>query len=153
MTVFFAGVEQRRGALRATRPAARRSAAVQAIAGVPRHVHRRDDFSVVRSCQSLGQLMWATPSRPRAVRQAASASALRMPRAHDLLVEDGDVLEQAEQVDFLLVAHPHQVVIGLAGDRQDGGAVHLGVVEAVSRWIAPGPLVAMQTPSRPVNLA
>ena len=42
-------------------------------------------------------------------------------------------LYRVEQVDFLLVAHPHQIMIGLAGDRQDGGVVHLGVVQAVQQ--------------------
>ena len=59
-------------------------------------------------------------------------------RAHDLLVEDGDVLEELQQVDLLLVAHAHQVVVGLPGDRQHRGAVDLGVVEAVEQVDRPG---------------
>ena len=37
---------------------------------------------------------------------------VRVPRAHDLLVIDRDVLEEREQVDLLLVAGSEQVVIG-----------------------------------------
>ena len=56
-----------------------------------------------------------------------------VPGAEDLLVVDGDVLEERQQVDFLLVARADQVVVGLAGDREHRRAVHLGVVEAVEQ--------------------
>ena len=54
-------------------------------------------------------------------------------RAHDLLVVDGDILEEGEEVDFLLVMRADQIVVGLAGDRDDRRAVHLGVVKTVEQ--------------------
>ncbi len=105
------------------------------------------------SCQSLQQLMCATPLAASAVAAGGVDQGVRVRRPHDLLVEDGDIREELEQVDLLLVAHAHQVVVGLPGDGQHRGAVHLGVVEAVQEVDRPGPEVAMQTPSRPENLA
>jgi hypothetical protein len=52
-------------------------------------------------------------------------------RAKDLLVVDGDVLEQRQQVHFLLIMRTDQIVIGLAGQREDRSAVHLRVVQTV----------------------
>ena len=51
--------------------------------------------------------------------------------AEDLLVVDSDVLEQREQVDFLLIMRADQIVIRLAGEREDRGAIHLRVVQSV----------------------
>ena len=76
------------------------------------------------------------------VRDAASESAARqrgvdqrcdVRGAEDLLVVDGDVLEQRQQVDFLLIVRADQVVVRLAGDREHRRAVHLGVVQAVQQ--------------------
>ena len=54
-------------------------------------------------------------------------------RAHDPLVEDGDVLEQVIQVDVLLVQGSDQVVVGHAGEGQDRRLVHLGVIQTVQQ--------------------
>ena len=51
-----------------------------------------------------------------------------MLRTVDLLIENRHILEEADEVDFLLVMHAHQVMVGLPRDRQDGGPVHLGIV-------------------------
>ena len=53
--------------------------------------------------------------------------------AEDLLVIDSDVFEERQQIDFLLIASADEIVIGLAGNRQNGGAVHLCVVQAVQQ--------------------
>jgi hypothetical protein len=63
------------------------------------------------------------------------------------------VLEQGDQVDLLLVAAAQRHPVLLADDRHHRLVVELGVVEPLSRWIAPGPEVAMQTPASPVHLA
>ena len=134
MTVFFPPLSSGRGALErlGLRDDDRRR---PGLGRVPLDVHRprgrssEDDFS----CQSLQQLMCATPRAASAARQAASTRACGVRRAHDLLVEDGHVREELQQVDLLLVVHADQVVIGLPGDRQHRGAVHLGVVEAVQQ--------------------
>ncbi len=44
-----------------------------------------------------------------------------------------DVLEQAVEVDFLLVVAPHRAAGRLTHDRHDGDVIHLGVVEAVEQ--------------------
>ena len=50
------------------------------------------------SCQSLQQLMCATP-RARQRRAAGGVhQGMRVRRPHDLLVEDGDIREQLQQV-------------------------------------------------------
>ncbi len=64
-----------------------------------------------------------------------------------------DVLEQHLQVDLLLIMGAEGHALLLADDRQHRLVVELGVVQAVEQVIAPGPDVAMQTPSSPVNLA
>ena len=43
-----------------------------------------------------------------------------MSRPHHLLVEDGDIREELQQVDLLLIVHTHQVMVGLTGDREHG---------------------------------
>ncbi len=53
--------------------------------------------------------------------------------AVDLLVENRHVLEEPQQVDLLLVVHPHEIVIGLSRDGQDRSTVHLGIVETVEQ--------------------
>ena len=53
--------------------------------------------------------------------------------AHELLVEDGDILEQRKQIDLLLVMHAKEVMIGLAGDGEHGCAVELRVVQPVEQ--------------------
>ena len=45
----------------------------------------------------------------------------------------GDVLEQAEQVDFLLVGAAHGAAAGLPDDRDHRDVVELGVVQAVEQ--------------------
>ena len=52
---------------------------------------------------------------------------------HHLHVLAGDVLEQGQQVDFLLVGAAHGAAVGLADDRDDGHVVQLGVVQAVEQ--------------------
>ena len=64
-----------------------------------------------------------------------------------------DVREQRLQVDLLLVGAAHRAALGLADDRDDGHVVQLGVVEPVEQVDRAGPLVAMQTPTLPENLA
>jgi len=54
-----------------------------------------------------------------------------------LHVVAGDVLEQGEQVDFLLVGAAHGAAVGLADDRDDGHVVQLGVVQAVEQVNGP----------------
>ena len=56
-----------------------------------------------------------------------------------LHVVAGDVLEQAEQVDFLLVGAAHRGAAGLADDRDDRHVVELRVVEAVEQVDRAGP--------------
>jgi hypothetical protein len=56
-----------------------------------------------------------------------------MCRAHDPLVEDGHVLEQVIRVDVLLIVRPDEVVVGHAGDGEDGHTVQLGVIEAIEQ--------------------
>ena len=70
------------------------------------------------SCQSLQQLMCATPRAPSAARQAASTRRMCVRRPHHLLIEDGNILEEVQQVDLLLVMHPHEVMVRLSGDRE-----------------------------------
>jgi hypothetical protein len=53
--------------------------------------------------------------------------------AEDLLVIDGDVLEQRQQVNFLLIAGADQIVIGLARQGEDRCPVHLRVVQSVQQ--------------------
>ena len=65
----------------------------------------------------------------------------------------GDVLEEAEQVDLLLVAAAHRGAVGLADDRDHRHVVELGVVQAVEQVDGARARVAMQTPARPPNLA
>jgi hypothetical protein len=50
----------------------------------------------------------------------------------------GHVLEQREQVDFLLVGAAHRAAVGLAHDRHHGHVVQLGVVQAVEQVDRPG---------------
>src|SRR5256885_333376 len=56
-----------------------------------------------------------------------------VPGAEDLLVVGGDVLEERQQIDFLLVPHAHEVVVGLPGDGEHRRAIELRVVEAVEQ--------------------
>ena len=56
-----------------------------------------------------------------------------VPCAHHLLVVDGNILEERQQIDFLLIARAEQVVVRLAGDRKNRGAVELRVVQAVQK--------------------
>ena len=57
----------------------------------------------------------------------------RMRGAHDLLVEHRHVLEQREEINLLLIVHAKHVVVRLAGEREDGRAIELRVVEAVEQ--------------------
>ena len=57
-------------------------------------------------------------------------------RAHDALVEDGDVHEELVERDVLLRIGADQVVKLQAGDRQHRLAVELGVVESVQQMNA-----------------
>jgi len=45
----------------------------------------------------------------------------------------GHVLEQGEQVDFLLVGAAHRAAAGLADDRDHRHVIELGVVQAVQQ--------------------
>ena len=51
----------------------------------------------------------------------------------DHLVVGRHILEQAEDINLLLVVGADLVVIGVARDRQDGCVVKLGVVEAIQQ--------------------
>jgi hypothetical protein len=62
-----------------------------------------------------------------------------MLRAHDLLVVDGDVLEQRQQINFLLVMRPEEVVVGLSRESKHRRAVELRVVQAIEQVDRPGP--------------
>ena len=57
------------------------------------------------------------------------------------------------QIDLLLVMAAHRGARLLAGDRQHRHVIQPRVVKPVSRCDAPGPDVAMHTPTSPVNLA
>jgi hypothetical protein len=56
---------------------------------------------------------------------------LNMAGAERHLVGDGDILEERQQIDLLLILHANEVVIGLAGERENGRVIHLRVVKAV----------------------
>jgi hypothetical protein len=56
-----------------------------------------------------------------------------MAGTHDLLVVDGDVLEQREEIDLLLVVGAEQVVVRLPGEREHWRSVELRVVETVEK--------------------
>ena len=62
-----------------------------------------------------------------------------MASAEDLLVEDGDVLEEREEIHFLLVTRADEVVVGLTRQGEHRRAVHLRVVEAVEQMNRAGP--------------
>jgi len=50
-----------------------------------------------------------------------------------------DVLEQAQQVDLLLVGAAHRTAVGLPDDRDHGRMVELGVVQAIEKVDRAGP--------------
>ena len=77
--------------------------------------------------------MCATPPSPQGRPAGHVDQGLGVHRPVGLLVEDGHVLEEPQQVDLLLVVHAHEVVIRLTGDGQHRRPVHLGVVEAVEQ--------------------
>jgi hypothetical protein len=56
-----------------------------------------------------------------------------------LHVRARDVLEQAQQIDFLLVVAAHGAAGGLTDDRHDRHVVELGVVQAVKQMDRAGP--------------
>ena len=77
----------------------------------------------------------------------------RVPRTADGHVVERDILHQRRCIDALLKPRAEQVVEGQPRDREDRRAIEMGVVESVHRCTAPGPVVARQTPRRPVALA
>ena len=74
-------------------------------------------------------------------------------RAGRLHVFAGDVLEEHLQVDLLLIAAADRAAGLLPDDRHHRLMIEPGVVEPVEKMDAPGPEVARQTPTSPVNLA
>ena len=74
---------------------------------------------------------------------ARSASATRIARSRTLgscsgtvticTYSLGDVLEQREQVDFLLVGAAHGAAARLPDDRDHGNVIELGVIKAVEQ--------------------
>jgi hypothetical protein len=65
----------------------------------------------------------------------------------------GDVLEEREQVDFLLVVAAERRSCLLADDRDHRLVVELGVVAPVQEVDRAGAEVARQTPTSPMNFA
>jgi hypothetical protein len=65
--------------------------------------------------------------------------AVDLGRAHDLLIEIRDVLEEREEIDLLLIVHAKQVVIRLSCDCENGSSVELRVVETVEQMDRTGP--------------
>ena len=76
-------------------------------------------------------VMWsdATAGQRRAAGQVDHI--LHVRGAHDALVEYADIHKKLVERDILLGEGADQVVILEAGDGQNGGAVELGIVEAV----------------------
>ena len=72
-------------------------------------------------------------------------------RGLDVLVRD--VLEERVKIDFLLVTATDGRTRGLAHDGDYWLVIELRVVEAVEEVYGPGPDVARQTPTSPVNFA
>jgi hypothetical protein len=66
------------------------------------------------------------------------------------LVVDGDILEERQQIDLLLILHANEVVIGLAGERENGRVIHLRVVKAVQEMNRSGS-GRRETPSRCIS--
>ena len=56
-----------------------------------------------------------------------------MSRTHHSLVESGDVHENLVQIDILLVMRANEVMESMAGNRQNGLAVTLRIVEPVQK--------------------
>ena len=46
----------------------------------------------------------------------------------DRLIEYADISEQREQIYFLLIPHPQQIVVGLSGNCENGRAIHFCIV-------------------------
>ena len=65
----------------------------------------------------------------------------------------GDILKQGLQIDFLLILAADRRRGGLSNNRNDRLMIHFGVIQSIEQMDAPGPLVAMQTPTVPVNFA
>ena len=64
---------------------------------------------------------------------------LGLSRARELLVVDGDVAIEGQQIDFLMVIGAEEVVVGLARDGKHRRPVLLGVIEAVQEMNRAGP--------------
>lgn len=65
----------------------------------------------------------------------------------------GDVFKEIGKINLLLVMRADGAARNLPHDRDDRLVIELGVVEAVQQMDRPGPEVARQTPTSPVNLA
>ena len=69
------------------------------------------------------------------------------------MVIGSDIIEKAQDIDFLLEERADLVVVGMAGDGQNRGVVELGVVEAVQEMDRAGPAGGEAHAQAPVNLA
>ena len=139
MTTFLPALSSSAARLERLAPAARRSAAARPTEVWPGTICIDD--SLVRrpsgpGCPTgHGQVRDAPRREGRPAGDVDQLAGVLRPQDH--LVVGGDVLEQLEDVDLLLVVRADQVVVGVPGDRQHRGAVELGVVEAVEQVDGP----------------
>jgi hypothetical protein len=76
--------------------------------------------------------MGHAPARKRCPAARIDKS-LDMTGAQHLLVINGDIFEQRQQIDFLLITRADQVVIGLAGQSQDWSPIQFRVIESIQK--------------------